>query len=993
MRGKSQNQNVETILTVVSPIEILAEQAPPTDHILSVYELKTQTELVRYYHAAAGFPTQPTWTKAIRNGHYKTWTGLTAAIAAKHFPESNETWHGHGRKIQSNLRSTKKLIENEIAETTNTNGETVLKETGGQNKGEGPLKGVYHVVYNLHDEMERKMYTDQTGTFPVRSYRGMQYVMVLIEMESNSTLVAAMRNRTSGEMVEAYQILVDRLKAGGITPTMHILDNECSEEYKQAIMKNHVNYQLVPPHDHQRNIAEKAIQVFKDHFVAVLCGTAVKFPMQLWCRILGQAEHQLNMLRKSRVNPERSSYQVLYGDHDYNTNPFAPLGIEVELHEMPSKRPTWGANTKKGYYIGNSWEHYRCHEIWVSETSHVRVGQTVFFKYKYLTQPSVTPLDAIVQASDDLCSVLKGRPSVKGNMRTAVELLMEIFRQVDDKEKTDVDIQRANQGHAAARRETTEQEELKGVWIEPDETELADDDLRTTRAVQITHPNKGGPTLVEDDEPMARAVRLSARRQQQLLSATEMSGSCPTARQASRRRFKLEFLTDFAGSVLDAETGELLEYRHLIKRPKYKNEWGYSFGNKIGRLAQGMPGRNDGTNTLFFINKNEVPDDRWKDVTYGNFFCNVRPQKEETNRTRLAFGGNNTVTSIDCGTPTANLLTVKLLINSIISTPGAKFLGLDLKDFYLNTPMDRPEFLRMKIDNFPDDVIEQYKLKDKADNKGFVILRVEKGMYGLPHAGILAQNFLEERLELHGYTQSDKTPGFWSHTWRPINFTLIVDNFGVKYVGEEHANHLLKVLKEHYVVDEHWEDSQKYCGITMDWDYIRREVHLSMPGYCIEALTRFRHDGSRKAMDQPHKHVVPAYGTKVQYAKEEDTLPKMGPTDKLFIQQVTGTFLYYARAVDATMLVALSAITSEQATPTEETMKKTLQFLDYAASHLDAILTYRASNMVLNVHSDASYLSEPKARSRAGGHYFLSDNAANPDDNGAVLNIAQVIKM
>ena len=65
----------------------------------------------------------------------------------------------------------------------------------------------------------------------------------------------------------------------GITPTMHILDNECSEEYKQAIMKNHMKYQLVPPHDHRRNIAEKAIQVFKDHFVSVLCGTAVKFPM------------------------------------------------------------------------------------------------------------------------------------------------------------------------------------------------------------------------------------------------------------------------------------------------------------------------------------------------------------------------------------------------------------------------------------------------------------------------------------------------------------------------------------------------------------------------------------------------------------------------------------------------------------------------------------------------------------------------------------------
>ena len=92
------------------------------------------------------------------------------------------------------------------------------------------------------------------------------------------------------------------------------------------------------------------------------------------------------------------------------------------------------------------------------------------------------------------------------------------------------------------------------------------------------------------------------------------------------------------------------------------------------------------------------------------------------------------------------------------------------------------------------------------------------------------------------------------------------------------------------------------------------------------------------------------------------------------------------------MLPALSAIASNQANPTEETMKKTKQFLDYAASHPDAIITYKASKMVLATHSDASYLSEPKARSRAGGHFFMSEDSEDPPNNGAVLNIAQIIK-
>ncbi len=105
-----------------------------------------------------------------------------------------------------------------------------------------------------------------------------------------------------------------------------------------------------------------------------------------------------------------------------------------------------------------------------------------------------------------------------------------------------------------------------------------------------------------------------------------------------------------------------------------------------------------------------------------------------------------------------------------------------------------------------------------------------------------------------------------------------------------------------------------------------------------------------------------------------------------------GVFLYYSRAVDSTMLTALSAIASAQAKPSEETMTHCKQFLDYAATHPDAILTYKRSDMVLVVHSNASYLSKPKARSRAGGHFFLSSDKADPIDNGAVLNITALIK-
>jgi hypothetical protein len=218
-----------------------------------------------------------------------------------------------------------------------------------------------------------------------------------------------------------------------------------------------------------------------------------------------------------------------------------------------------------------------------------------------------------------------------------------------------------------------------------------------------------------------------------------------------------------------------------------------------------------------------------------------------------------------------------------------------------------------------------------------------------------------------------------------------VDDFGVKYINETDVNHLIQALKQDYEIEEDWEGN-RYLGITLDWDYKKREVHLSMPGYVERALARFGHLIPKILQHQPHKHTVPTYGAIVQYAKDDDATNLLSKEDKKYIQQVLGTFLYYGRAVDSTMLTVLSSIASNQAEPTEETMNNIKLFLDYAASHQDAILTYQASDMVLIVHSDASYLSEPKARSRAGGHFFMSSDVANPHNNGAVLNIAQLIK-
>ena len=133
-----------------------------------------------------------------------------------------------------------------------------------------------------------------------------------------------------------------------------------------------------------------------------------------------------------------------------------------------------------------------------------------------------------------------------------------------------------------------------------------------------------------------------------------------------------------------------------------------------------------------------------KDVTYGSFNCNYKPKKEEKECTRLTAGGDRINYTDDCGTPTADMTLFKILINSIRSTPNAKCIMMDIRDFYLNTPMKRPEYMRLKITDIPDEIINQYNLKLLVTQDGYVYCEITKGMYGLPQSGIIAQQLLEK---------------------------------------------------------------------------------------------------------------------------------------------------------------------------------------------------------------------------------------------------------
>jgi hypothetical protein len=173
----------------------------------------------------------------------------------------------------------------------------------------------------------------------------------------------------------------------------------------------------------------------------------------------------------------------------------------------------------------------------------------------------------------------------------------------------------------------------------------------------------------------------------------------------------------------------------------------------------------------------------------------IKDHKEEKERTRLTAGGDQIEYPGDKSTRTAGLTTAKILINSVISTPNAKFLVIDINNFYLNTPLGRFEYMVINLASLPQETIEKYDLNELAQD-GKVYIEIQKGMYGLPQAGILANELLQRNLAQDGYRPTTHTHGLWTHDTRPISFSLVVDDFGVKYVGREHAEHLMTCIKK-----------------------------------------------------------------------------------------------------------------------------------------------------------------------------------------------------
>jgi hypothetical protein len=247
----------------------LAAQSSKTPFDPRSLNVPSMGALVGFYHACLGFPVKQTWLDAIKAGNCDSFNELTYSNAARYCPDSDKTIMGHLSQQRQNVRSTKPRPP--VPE------QVPLLSAIAPQASSLPSNKVHISVFPIS-----KLYLDDTGQFPIKARSGNQYVMIAYHADGNLILQQAFKSRSDTHRIGAYNSIMTRLAAQGLSVNLQILDNEASAAYKQAITFTwQAEFQLVPPDMHRQNHAERAIRTFKAHFLSILAGVDPSFPPYL----------------------------------------------------------------------------------------------------------------------------------------------------------------------------------------------------------------------------------------------------------------------------------------------------------------------------------------------------------------------------------------------------------------------------------------------------------------------------------------------------------------------------------------------------------------------------------------------------------------------------------------------------------------------------------------------------------------------------------------
>jgi hypothetical protein len=401
------------------------------------HSVRTRVNAVRFAHQSLGNPRISTLLKAVRRGFLKGCPNMTEKLILKYLNPSPATAKGHMKRPRHGIRSTtpRNLARNPTEGPRIDNAPIAEAEDIEQPESEdstmnNDIDDVWDFPNVLHpapanlivdDESTASIanvfaygafankhsgvvYHDLTGSFPFMSLDGSVCFFVLYHYESNSILAEPIKGLDDKTIFEAYKKFHLLLTNKGYSVKLNVMDNQATKYIKKFLTAHECKLQLVEPHNHRVNAAERAIQTWKDAFISALATTDRDFPIQLWDRLTPQVMNTLNMLRASRIDPSISAYEALHGPYDWNRYPLAPLGCKAVIYEDGDVRGSWASRGVDGWYLGPSTDHYRCDVYYVPETRGYRVsGSTELFP-QHCQLPVLTPHQHLRALTDELAA-------------------------------------------------------------------------------------------------------------------------------------------------------------------------------------------------------------------------------------------------------------------------------------------------------------------------------------------------------------------------------------------------------------------------------------------------------------------------------------------------------------------------------------------------------------------------------------------------------------
>jgi len=278
------------------------------------------------------------------------------------------------------------------------------------------------------DRQSGIVYHDLTGSFPFMSFDGSVCFFVLYHYESNAILATPIAGLDDVSVFKAYKDYFRFLSEKGFKPKLNIMDNQATKHIKHFLTENDCRLQVVEPHNHRVNAAERAIQTFKAAFIAALATTDSDFPLQLWDRLTPQVETTLNLLRASRLDPTKSAYEILHGPYDWNRYPMAPLGCKAVVYEDGDTRGSWASRGVDAFYLGPAKDHYRCDIYYIPETRAYRIsGSTELFP-QHCQLPALTQAQHFRALTDELAETA----TVAGATPDGRRLLTQLGTRIND---------------------------------------------------------------------------------------------------------------------------------------------------------------------------------------------------------------------------------------------------------------------------------------------------------------------------------------------------------------------------------------------------------------------------------------------------------------------------------------------------------------------------------------------------------------------------------